>query len=87
MTTAQLLFQALQGLNIKQQKRISELSGVPWRTLYKIKRGFTDDPKSSTVDKLMAVLRSAPTSNLAQTVTKSSRKLDKSLSENEKSAA
>lgn len=60
MTTAKLLHEALQGLNIKQQKRISELSGVPWRTLYKIKRGFTYDPKSSTVDKLMLVLRSIP---------------------------
>ena len=64
MSTAQILFSALQGLNIKQQKRVAELSGVPWRTLYKIKRGFTADPKSSTVDRLLAVLRS--TANLSQ---------------------
>jgi predicted transcriptional regulator len=63
MSTAQILFDALQGLSIKQQRRISDLSGVPWRTLYKIKRGFTADPKSTTCDRLLAVLRTMPPSS------------------------
>jgi predicted transcriptional regulator len=78
MTTAKILHEALQGLNIKQQKRISELSGVPWRTLYKIKRGFTTDPKSSTVDRLLSVLRSAPVSSVALAGKSSSQQKDMS---------
>lgn len=60
MTTANLLFNALQGLSMKQQRQLAKLSGVPFRTLYKIKRGFTTDPRVSTSDRLLAVLRNPP---------------------------
>jgi predicted transcriptional regulator len=44
---------ALQSLTIKQMNALGELSGVPPTTIYKIKRGETDNPGIETVAKFM----------------------------------
>lgn len=45
--------EALAGLTLKQIERLGELSGVPWSTIYKIKRGETRDPGMDTCGRFM----------------------------------
>ena len=42
---------ALAPLSLRQLERLSELSGVPATTIYKVKRGETENPGIETVRK------------------------------------
>lgn len=42
-----------------QLQRLSDLSGVPFGTLWKIRSGATEDPRIETVRKIAAHLREA----------------------------
>jgi hypothetical protein len=44
---------ALQPLTLKQIDALGSLSGVPWTTIYKIKRGETENPGIETVGKFL----------------------------------
>ncbi|MGL4651263.1 MAG: helix-turn-helix domain-containing protein [Caldilineaceae bacterium] len=44
---------ALAPLSLKQLEKLAELSGVPFTTIYKIKRGETDNPGIETVRKFL----------------------------------
>lgn len=57
MSSIKYIQEAIKGYRLADIQRLSDLSGVPFRTLYKIKRCQTNDPKSSTVDALMTALR------------------------------
>lgn len=46
-------------LTMKQIGRLSELSGVPSTTIYKIKRGETDNPGMETVRKFLPHIASS----------------------------
>lgn len=48
---------ALAPLSLRQIERLSELSGVPAPTIYKIKRGETSNPGIDTVARFMPHLR------------------------------
>lgn len=43
----------MKGLSLKQLEVLSRLSGVPYHTLYKIKRGETDNPGIETLRKFV----------------------------------
>lgn len=44
---------ALAPLSLKQLDRLAELSGVPATTIYKVKRGETENPGIETVRKFL----------------------------------
>lgn len=44
---------ALAPLNLRELDRLAELSGVPATTIYKIKRGETENPGIETLRKFM----------------------------------
>jgi 2-hydroxychromene-2-carboxylate isomerase len=48
--------EAIKDYRLADLKRLSDLSGVPFRTLYKIKRRQTNDPLTSTTDALYRAL-------------------------------
>lgn len=50
---------ALERLNMKQLEHLSELSNVPFRTIYKIRRGETENPGLVTVAAFLPHIRTA----------------------------
>jgi len=52
-TNAAQVREALRSLTLKQIDKLASLSGVPASTIYKIKRGETDNPGLETVAKFM----------------------------------
>ncbi len=65
LPTVEVVRAALAPFNTKQLERLTELSGVPFMTLYNIKRGHTENPGLDTVRKFLphvkaALIESAP---------------------------
>ena len=56
MNTMNLIRQSIKDYNLAQLNALSDKSGVPFRTLYKVARGVTTDAKSSTADAIVASL-------------------------------
>lgn len=56
MITVTIIKDAMQKFSMADMRELADKSGVPFRTLYKIKRGDTKDPRGSTLDRLAAVL-------------------------------
>lgn len=54
-------------LNLKQLDRLAVLSGVPATTIYKIKRGETENPGVETLRKFMSFVDAAAGSSEAAT--------------------
>ncbi len=52
---------ALAPLTLKQLDRLAELSGVPATTIYKIKRGETENPGVETVRRFLPFVGAAST--------------------------
>ena len=50
--------EALATLTLAQIERLAALSGVPWTTIYKIKRGETDNPGIETVGRFLPHVQS-----------------------------
>lgn len=48
---------ALSPLSLKQLARLAQLSGVPFTTIYKVKRGETSNPGLETVRQFMPFVR------------------------------
>lgn len=59
ITSAEQVRDALKPLTLRQLDRLSELSGVPATTIYKIQRGETTNPGIETVRKFMPHLDAA----------------------------
>lgn len=52
---------ALASLTLKQLERLATLSGVPMTTIYKIKRGETENPGIETIRSFAPHIRAAAT--------------------------
>lgn len=59
LLSAEQVQAALAPLSLKQVDRLAELSGVPATTIYKIKRGETENPGIETVRKFMPHIKAA----------------------------
>lgn len=59
IATADEVRAALAPLTMKQMERLGELSGVPPTTIYKIKRGETENPGIETVRKIVPHIEDA----------------------------
>jgi predicted transcriptional regulator len=57
MKTITIIQEAIKDYTLAELQALADISGVPFRTLYKIKRKQTNDPKTSTSDALMFALR------------------------------
>ena len=66
LLSAEQVQAALAPLSLKQVDRLAELSGVPATTIYKIKRGETENPGIETVRKFLPHIEAAATPEPAQ---------------------
>lgn len=66
LMSAEQVQAALAPLSLKQVDRLAELSGVPATTIYKIKRGETENPGIETVRKFLPHIEAAATTEPAK---------------------
>jgi predicted transcriptional regulator len=57
--SAEAVRAALAPLSLKQLEKLAELSGVPFTTIYKVKRGETRNPGIETLRQFMPHLQAA----------------------------
>ncbi len=62
--SAETVREALAGLTLKQLEKLSELSGVPMTTIYKIRLGNTENPGIETVRQFAPHIAQAATDSV-----------------------